>query len=107
MNAQRCQKRNRTSGSSLAELAAALVLMTPILLLMIDCLSICIGTAINDSVCRDAARAAASGPPAVASVGNRSVAMGQAPYARAQTVIKNVYQTNLPMKIRDAITVSE
>lgn len=97
----------RRAGQSLTELAAALVFMTPIILAAIDGLTILMGAALNDSTCRDAARAAASGPPGDQAVGTRSVASDKTPYRRASAVIKNVYNTNLPMKIRDSLQVSE
>lgn len=103
----RREKRN-TNGSSLAELGGALVLMVPILLIVFDCLAICIGTGINDATCRDAARAAASGPPGQNLIGTgRTVTVAQPPYKRAKAVVKNVYQSNLPMKIRDNMDVVE
>ncbi len=100
-------RRNRQSGQSLSELAAALIVMTPVLLAAIDGGTILIGAAINDSTCRDAARAAASGPPGDQATGTRAVMSDKAPYKRAVAVIKNVYHTDLPMRIRDALEVNE
>lgn len=95
-------------GSSIMELVCVLVLITPFILLLIDCGMIAIGVALNDSVCRDAARASASGPPGALLVGtNRAVSAGQDPYDRAVAVIKRIYQTNLPMKVRNTIIASE
>jgi hypothetical protein len=99
--------RRANAGQSLSELAAALVVMTPILLAAIDGGTILMGAALNDSTCRDAARAAASGPPGDQSIGTRAVASDKAPYKRAVAVIQNVYNTNLPMKIRDTLQISE
>jgi hypothetical protein len=106
-NSVRSGSASAARGQSLAELSAALVLMTPLVLATIDGLSICVGAAINDTTCRDAARAAASGPPAETTLGTRTVASGQAPYKRARAVVEKVYQTNLPMKIREVISVKE
>lgn len=97
----------RQAGQSLSELAGALIVMTPILLAAIDGGTILIGAAINDSTCRDAARAAASGPPGDQSTGTRTVSSDKAPYKRAVAVVKNVYRTDLPMKIRDALQITE
>ncbi len=99
--------RCRTRGQSLSELAGALAVMTPLVLITIDLLAISIGVAINDSVCRDAARAAAAGPPGLETLGTRNVAPDQTPYLRAKAVVKNLYNTNLPMKIREALDVKE
>lgn len=98
---------SRQAGQSLTELAAALIVMTPVLLAAIDAGTILMGAAINDSTCRDAARAAASGPPGDQTTGTRTVTSDKAPYKRAIAVIKNVYRTDLPMKIRDNLQISE
>ena len=85
---------NRTGGSVLAELGAALVFIIPIILLLFDCLFIFIGSSLNDSICRDAARAAASGPPT-------KVDATATPIQRADAVIRHIYFSNLPMKVRN------
>ena len=100
-------RRNRRSGQSLSELVGALAVMTPLILISIDLLSVCVGLAINDSTCRDAARAAAAGPPGDQTIGTRTVNSAKTPYIRAKAVVKNVYQSNLPMKIRDTLQVVE
>ncbi len=89
-------------------MVAILVLLVPVALLIIDCVVLAIGASQNDSVCRDAARAAASGPPGDMSTGNnRSVASGSPPYKRAQSVIKRVWNSGVPAKVRDELTVLE
>lgn len=98
----------KSSGSSIIEMVAVVVLLVPFILALIDCGMIVIGVAINDSVCRDAARAAASGPPGDATVGdNRSVGPGKKPHDRAIAVIKRIYDTKLPMKVRETIKATE
>jgi hypothetical protein len=87
------------SGQAFVELCAALIILVPIMLTMLDCGFIFLGASLNDFICRDAARAAASGPPSVLTPG--------APNQRALTVIHKVYFSNLPMKVRDAIDLTE
>lgn len=98
----------RQQGQSLVELAAGLMIFVPIILLLADCAIISIGVATNDAACRDAARAASSGPPGLMLSGaNRTVAAGQAPYKRAQSVIKDVYNVGGLVKIESAVSIKE
>ncbi len=90
----------RRKGQSLVELAAILLTVIPVLLILIDCLFILIGASLNDSICRDAARAAAAGPPSV-------VDAIATPQKRALTVIDHVYYSNMPMKVRDIVSIKE
>jgi len=90
----------RQNGQSLVEVCAALMIAIPLLLILIDGVFVFIGASLNDSICRDAARAAAAGPPTV--VDNIAT-----PKQRALTVIKHVYYSSLPMKVRDAVDVKE
>ena len=106
----RYRQRNgkKGSGQGLVEVVTTLALLTPVVLILIDCVFIGIGCAINDSVCRDAARAAASGPPGFSGIStNRTVAPGESPYRRAMAVTKKVYDTRLPMKVKETLTVVE
>lgn len=100
-------KRKKT-GQGSVELVGALVCLLPVGLFLIDLGVVAIGAGINDAVCRDAARAAASGPPSALTLGdNRVIAPGQSPYLRAQSVIKKVYATSMPAKMRDSIEAIE
>lgn len=51
--------------------------------------------------CRDAARAAASGPPAVMNAGTRIVSGDQEPKKRAKQVVARIYHLGIPVKVRD------
>lgn len=53
----------RKNAQSFIELLAGLAILVPIVLILIDIGTICIGVTMNDSVCREAARAASIGPP--------------------------------------------
>jgi hypothetical protein len=99
----------RRSGQSLLELACALVVAVPIILILIDCGFIAAGVAVNDAACRDAARAAAGGPPSLMAVGSRTAGSGTDPMRRAKNVVDQIYkQTRLPVSIRDnAIEIEE
>jgi hypothetical protein len=54
----------KKTGQSFVELAAGLIVLIPILLALLDLAMIIIAVQVNDTVCRDAARAASSGRPA-------------------------------------------
>lgn len=54
----------RKNGQSIIELAVGILVLVPIVLVLFDLAVLVLGVQINDSVCRDAARAAASGNPA-------------------------------------------
>ncbi len=100
--------RSRCSGQGLAELCAGLVVIIPVALTCIDLGTIALGATVNDNICRDAARAAASGPPGLPLVGNaRSVSPSQAPYQRALAVVRNQTPKNLPIKVAEQIQVVE
>jgi uncharacterized protein (UPF0333 family) len=53
----------RKRGQSIIELAVGIIVLVPIVLVLFDLAVLVLGVGINDSVCRDAARAAASGSP--------------------------------------------
>ncbi|HNG19502.1 MAG TPA: hypothetical protein PLI59_10015, partial [Candidatus Obscuribacter sp.] len=57
------RKVRNKKGQGAAELVGAIVCLVPVILVVIDLGVVAIGAGINDAVCRDAARAAASGPP--------------------------------------------
>lgn len=95
-------------GQGLVEVVGILVCLVPVVLLVIDLGMIAIGAGLNDQACRDAARAAASGPPSDLSKGeNRTVGAGTLPYDRAAAVVKKIYSTRLPMKVRENIEAVE
>ena len=100
--------RRRARGQSLVELCAGLVVGVPLILAGIDMGFIALGASINDSVCRDAARAAASGPPSSQSTSaNRKVTPGQTPYQRVQAVIRKHSPSHLPLKVLDQADIVE
>lgn len=95
-------------GQGLVEVVGILICLVPAVLLVIDLGMIAVGAGLNDQACRDAARAAASGPPSDLSKGdNRNVGAGTAPYDRAAAVVEKIYSTRLPMKVRAAIEAVE
>lgn len=99
---------SRRKGQGLAELCAGLVVIVPVALACIDLGTIALGATVNDNICRDAARAAASGPPGLPVVGSaRSVSPSQAPYQRALAVVRNQTPKNLPIKVGEQIQVVE
>lgn len=54
---------SRRNGQTLLELAGGLIVLIPIVLLFIDIGALVLGATANDSICRDAARAAAAVQP--------------------------------------------
>jgi hypothetical protein len=85
-----------------------LIVGVPLILAGIDMGFIALGASINDGVCRDAARAAASGPPALQSTGeNRKVFPGQTPYVRVLSVIRKHSPSNLPLKVLERAEIVE
>lgn len=103
----RPERQNRR-GQGLVEVVCVLICLVPAVLLVIDLGMIAIGAGLNDQACRDAARAAASGPPSDISKGdNRMLGAGTSPYDRALTVVKKIYSTRLPMKVRENIEAVE
>ncbi len=99
---------SRRCGQALAECCAGLLIVVPILLILLDCVFVFMGASLNDSVCRDAARAAASGQPSSLTLAaNRNVGKTQTPNQRAVAVIKHVYYSGLPMKVRETVAVVE
>lgn len=101
-------KTRRAMAQGAVELVGALVCLTPVALALVDCGIIAAGAGINDTVCRDSTRAAASGPPSdLSTAAERTVSAGKSPYDRALSVVKRMYGTNLPAKIRNSIEVHE
>lgn len=101
-------KRRAKAGQGAVELVGALVCLVPVALVLVDLGVVAIGAGINDAVCRDAARAAAAGPPSELTVGdNRNLGNSASPYQRAVSVIKKLYNTSVPAKVRDQIEAVE
>lgn len=71
----------KNSGQQIIEMAAGLLVLIPVIMGLIDIAVVLIGVNVNDTVCRDAARAAAQGNP-LASPGSGSYSMD-----RAQAVV--------------------
>ena len=70
----------RSSGQHIIELMAGLMALIPVIMVLIDIAIILTAVNINDSVCRDAARAAAQGDP-------EPTGGDPGPIARAQAVV--------------------
>jgi hypothetical protein len=97
----------RKQGQGLAELCAGLIVCIPVVMTCIDLGFIALGASINDSVCRDAVRAAASGRPQVTNPTRHTVNPGQEPFLRAVSVIKTHNPTQLPIKISERPVIFE
>ncbi len=98
----------RNRGQSMVELAAGLCICIPVFLAFIDLGFIAMGASTNDSVCREAAESAASGPPSTNSApSTRVLSAGQSGYDLAVAVIKVHQPTKLPAKVSEEPNVSE
>lgn len=69
----------RARAQSIVELVAGLIVLIPIVLIMIDIGSLYLASIMNSDICREAARAAANGPPGAVQTGE--------PQKRVDTVI--------------------
>ncbi|MDZ4837449.1 MAG: hypothetical protein SGJ27_26990 [Candidatus Melainabacteria bacterium] len=99
---------SRSVGQGAVELCAAMMICVPIVLAGIDLGFIALGSTINDNVCRDAARAAGSGPSAESLPSPaHKVQPNSSPYQRAVAVIRKHSPTDLPMKVMENPEVIE
>lgn len=92
----------------MVELSVALIVAVPILLCLIDLGIIAMGASANDSVCREAANAAASGPPSTTEAPRTNrLSAGKPGFDLAVSVIRIHQPTNLPAKVSDIPQVTE
>lgn len=89
-------------GQSLMELCCGSLVAIPILLALLDAGVLLIGAAAGDMLCRDAARAAASGPPGMLTAGDRLVGADGEPMKRAKTVLNRIYKLGIPVQVRES-----
>jgi hypothetical protein len=102
------QKTKKAKGQSTIELVAGLIIGVPMILIAIDAIILATGAVINDAACRDAARAAASGPPSALTICiDREVASGTTPHKRAKAVIERVYKSGGFFVLNDPVLVIE
>lgn len=92
---------------SFVELGTGMVVLLPLVLAVIDMGFIGVGASINDAVCRDAVRAAASGPPSQKVKGIRKVGPGSEPYKRALSVLKMQAPSNASVSINEQMEIEE
>jgi hypothetical protein len=60
----RSSRKTKSAGQSIMELAIGLIVLVPVMLVIFDMTVIAVAVTTNDSLCREAARAAAAGDPA-------------------------------------------
>jgi len=90
------------------EMIGALIVCVPIVLSVIDLGFIAMGASANDSVCREAADAAASGPPSTnVAPSTNQLSAGKSGYDLAVSVIKVHQPTNVPAKVSETPDVTE
>lgn len=98
----------KKTGQNMVELILGLIVAIPILLSIIDLGFIAMGASANDSVCKEAAQAAAAGPPSSSKAPSQSqLSTGQSGYDLAVNVIKVHQPTRLPAKVSDQPLVTE
>lgn len=90
---------SNASGQSFVEMAAGLMVVIPVLLLIIDCATLYMGSSLNDTVCRDAARAASLGAPDAIKSGE--------PKRRAEAVVQKANRTEGSIRLDKNVEVSE
>lgn len=93
------QARSKSRGVSQVELACGLIFIIPVVLTCFDIGTLIVGVSLNNSVCRDAARAASTGAPDAIDHGR--------PQARAEAVVKRVYKTEGAVRLRPQVQFSE
>lgn len=100
--------RRATHGQSMVELAGGLIICIPIFLSIVDLGFIAMGASANDSVCKEAAAAAASGPPSVTvSPSTNKLSAGQPGYDLAVSTIRVHQPTRMPAKVSEQPDVVE
>lgn len=90
---------HNAKGVSQVELACGLMFIIPIVLICFDVGTLIIGVSLNNTVCRDAARAASTGAPNAVDPGR--------PRARAEAVVKRVCKTEGAVRLRPQVEFSE
>lgn len=90
MKAKRPTERSR-KGQHLVEAAVVCICLIPIALFLLDVTFIFLASNLNDAVCRDAARAAATAEPTLTQAGTVPLASSRPNYERAQSVVANAY----------------
>lgn len=93
-------RRNNEKAQSAIELVAGAMVIIPLVLFGIDCSVMYMGQSMNASICRDAARAAASGPPTVLSP-------TLTPRARAEAVVRRSQKTEGAIRLDPNPIVTE
>jgi hypothetical protein len=93
------KKPRSTDATSMIELMCGLIMVVPFILLFVDLTFVYEGVSQNIAVCREAARAAASGPPNALSPG--------APKARVETILKPYCLQAGPLRFNPECSVTE
>ncbi len=88
------------NGQSLLELLAGAMVLIPIVLFGIDVAMVFMGQSMNTTICRDAARAAASGPPS-------SISPTLTPKQRAEAVVRRTQKAEGAIRIDPVVIVNE
>jgi len=96
------------AGQQAVELVAGLFVIISIVLACMDIGTLFTGAALNESLARDAARAASTGPPGQMVAGvDRAVDAKQPPYQRASAAIEKAKPNTSSFALADMIHVTE
>lgn len=87
-------------GQSAVELAAGIIVIIPIVLFGLDVACLFMGQSMNASICRDAARAAAAGPPS-------SISPQLTPKQRAEAVVRRTQKAEGAIRVNSEVQCSE
>lgn len=91
--------KSRTAGQSAIELIGGTIVIIPLVLFGIDCVTVYMGQNLNTQVCRDAARAASKGPP--------SAIFPNSPQQRAELVVRRSQKTEGAIRLSPNVIVTE
>lgn len=93
-------KQHKIHGQSTIEVIAGILVLIPIALFAIDGVTLFMGASLNSQVCRDAARAAANGPPTVMSP-------TLTPRQRAEAVVRRTQKNEGAVRLQPDVVCRE
>lgn len=93
--------RNRSEqAQSAMELVCGAIVLVPLVLFCIDASTVYMGQSMNSSICRDAARAAANGPPS-------SLSATYSPQKRAELVVRKMQKAEGAIRMNPQVVCTE
>lgn len=93
-------RRRSFKAQSAMELVCGAIVLIPLVLFCIDASTVYMGQSLNSTVCRDAARAAANGPPS-------SICPTLTPKQRAEVVVRRTQKTEGAIRLNPEVACTE